>query len=294
MGTRREFLAGATAFAGAAAVATAAPRMREIGGFPLEEPVRRLERRSGGRLGVALLDTGSRRRFAWRSDERFPLCSTFKFLLAADILQRVDAGRERLDRRLRVPATRLGNSDFSKSRAGRDASIAELCKAIVEISDNEGANLLLGQIGGPTGLTRFVRAIGDPVTRLDRFETMMSDAVPGDIRDTGTPNEMAANFERILLGGVLRPASRALLTDWLVGVQTGERRLKAGLPLGWRIGHKTGSGAHGTANDVAIVWPGRRPPFILSTYLTGSTLGDEGRDAVLADLARAVAARFGG
>ncbi|HEX5184050.1 MAG TPA: class A beta-lactamase [Allosphingosinicella sp.] len=294
MGTRREFLAGAAAFAGAAAVATAAPRTREIGAFPLEEPIRRLERRSGGRLGVALLDTGSRRRFAWRGDERFPLCSTFKFLLAADVLHRVDAGRERLGRRIPVPATHLGNSSFSKSRAGRDASLGELCNAVIEISDNVGANLLLAQVGGPAGLTRFVRAIGDPITRLDRFETMMSEAAPGDIRDTSSPNEMAANFERILLGGVLKPASRALLTDWLVGVRTGERRLKAGLPLGWRIGHKTGSGPHGTANDVAIVWPDRRPPFILATYLTGSTLNDEGRDAVLADVARAVAARFGG
>jgi beta-lactamase class A len=289
MVARREFLAGAAAFMGAAAVIKAAPSRARSQAFSLEEPIRALERRSGGRLGVALLDTGSGRRFAWRGDERFPLCSTFKFLLAADLLHRADAGQERLDRRLPIRAASLGNSDFTKSRVGRDASIRELCHAIIEISDNEAANLLLRQIGGPAGLTRFTRTIGDSVTRLDRFETMMSDATPGDGRDTSSPNAMVANFERILLGGVLRPASRATLTDWLVGVRTGETRLKAGLPLAWRIGHKTGTGSHGTANDVAIVWPGRRPPFILATYLTGSTLADEGRNAVLADVARAVA-----
>ncbi|HEX4735989.1 MAG TPA: class A beta-lactamase [Allosphingosinicella sp.] len=290
MVARREFLVGAAAFMGAAAVVKAAPSRARSQAFSLEEPIRALEHRSGGRLGIALLDTGSGSRFAWRADERFPLCSTFKFLLAADLLHRVDAGQERLDRRLPIRAVSLGNSDFTKSRVGRDASIRELCQAIIEISDNEAANLLLRQIGGPAGLTRFTRTIGDSVTRLDRFETMMSDATPGDRRDTSSPNAMVANFERILLGGVLRPASRATLTDWLVGVRTGETRLKAGLPLAWRIGHKTGTGSHGTANDVAIVWPGRRPPFILATYLTRSTLGDEGRNAVLADVARAVAA----
>jgi beta-lactamase class A len=289
MVARREFLAGAAAFAGAATVAKATPLRSKIAGFALEEPIRGLERRSGGRLGVALLDTGSGRRFAWRGDERFPLCSTFKFLLAADLLRRADGGQERLDRRLPIRAVRMGNSPFSKSRVGHDASLRELCRASIELSDNEAANLLLPLIGGPAGLTRFARAIGDPVTRLDRVEPAMSEAVAGDVRDTSSPNAMAANFQRILLGPVLRPASRVVLTGWLTEVRTGEMRLKAGLPLGWRIGHKTGTGPHGTANDVAIVWPGRRPPFILATYLTGSTLDDDGQNAVLADVARAVA-----
>jgi beta-lactamase class A len=209
--------------------------------------------------------------------------------LAADLLRRADAGQERLDRRVAVPAFQLGNSPFTKSRVGHDASLRELCRAIIELSDNEAANLLLAQVGGPASVTGFARAIGDPVTHLDRFETAMSEAAPRDVRDTSSPNAMAGNFRRILLGQVLRPTSRTLLTDWLTEARTGETRLKAGLPRGWRIGHKTGTGSHGTANDVAIVWPGRRPPFILATYLTGSTLDDAGQNAVLADVARAVA-----
>ena len=289
MVARREFLIGAASFAAAASVAKAAALAPKIGGFPLEEPIRGLERRSGGRLGVALLDTGSGRRFAWRGDERFPLCSTFKFLLAADLLRRADAGQERLDRRLPIRAARMGNSPFTKSRIGHDARLRELCRAIIDVSDNEAANLLLPLVGGPAGLTRFARAIGDPVTRLDRMEPAMSEAAPGEARDTTSPNAMAANFERVLLGSVLRPASRAELIGWLTEARTGETRLKAGFPRNWRIGHKTGTG-RGTANDVAIVWPGRRPPFILSTYLTGSTLDDAGQNAVLAGVARAVAA----
>ncbi len=288
MVARREFLVGAAACLGAAAFIEAAPLAAANGGFSLEEPIRRLERRSGGRLGVALLDTGNRRRFAWRGNERFPMCSTFKFLLAADLLRRADAGQERLDRRLPIRASHLGNSPFTKSRVGGDASVRELCRAIIEVSDNDGANLLLPLIGGPAGFTRFARAIGDPVTRLDMGEPVTGEGKPGEVRDTTSPNAMAQDFDHILLGAVLRPASRAELTGWLTQVRTGETRLKAGLPLAWRIGHKTGTG-NGTANDVAIVWPGRRPPFILATYLTESTLNEDGQNAILADIARAVA-----
>lgn len=292
MVARREFLTGAAAFMGAAAIAKAAVPRPKNAGFALDTPIRQLERRSGGRLGVALLDTGTGRRFAWRGDERFPMCSTFKFLLAADLLRRADAGQERLDRRIPIRTVRMGNSPFTKSRLGHGASLRELCRAAIVLSDNEAANLLLPLIGGPDGFTRFARAVGDPVTRLDRPEPAMSEAVAGDVRDTTSPNAMAADFRRILLGGVLRPASRAVLTGWLAETSTGETRLKAGLPRSWRIGHKTGTGPRGTANDVAIVWPGRRPPFILSAYLTGSTLDEAGQNAVLAGVARAAAAAW--
>ena len=287
---RRTFLASAVALAGAAPMAKAAAFSARSPGFPLENRVRELERTSGGRLGVALIDTGSHRRIAWRGDERFPLASTFKFLLAAQLLSRADRGEERLDRRLPIRESKLGNSPFTRSRVGRDASLGELCKAIIEVSDNDAANLLLAETGGTAGVTRFARAIGDPVTRLDRSEPALGAAVPGDPRDTTSPMAMAADFERVLLGSVLHPASRATLTGWLQDVQTGPRRLPAGTPAGWRIGHKTGTGMQGTSNDVAILWPGRRPPLILSVYLTQSKLDEPARDRVIADVARAVAA----
>lgn len=287
---RRKFLAGAVALAGAAPMVKAAALLKVNGGFPLEKRMRELEARSGGRLGMALIDTGSHRRFSWRGDERFPLCSTFKFLLAAYVLNRADHRQERLDRRLPIRETRLGNSPFTESRVGRDASLAELCQAIVELSDNDAANLLLPEVGGTAAVTRFARAIGDPVFRLDRGEPALGAAVPGDPRDTTSPMAMAGDFERLLLGPVLRPDSRAMLTGWLEHVQTGPGRLAAGTPRGWRIGHKTGTGERGTSNDVAILWPKPGAPLILSVYLTGSKLGDAGRDAVIADVARAAAA----
>jgi beta-lactamase class A len=285
---RRQFLIGAGGVGLLAAAPGLAAPQAPLGGQRLREEVATLERRSGGRLGVAVIDTGTRRLFSHRGDERFPLCSTFKFLLAADLLSRAERGALDLDRRLPIKASHLGNSDFVKSRAGRDASLRELAHAIIEISDNDAANLLLAEIGGPAAVTRFARAVGDGVTRVDRMEPV-SDA-PSDVSDTTSPSAMAADFERILLGHVLRPASRATLTAWLVASQTGPRRLKAGLPPGWRLAHKTGTGMHGTSNDAGVIWPPHRSPLVAAVYLTGSPLGESDRDRVIAAVARAVAA----
>ncbi|HMC91844.1 MAG TPA: class A beta-lactamase [Allosphingosinicella sp.] len=285
---RRQFLIGAGGLGLLAAAPALAAPQEGFGGARLAQRVTRLERRSGGRLGVAVLDTGSRRHFSHRGDERFPLCSTFKFLLAAELLARADRGLLDLDRRVPIAAAQLGNSDFTKSRVGRDASLRELAEAIIDISDNDAANLLLGEVGGASGLTRFARAIGDPVFRLDGREPV-TDA-PGEVRDTTSPKAMAADFERIVLGAVLKPASRAALTGWLTHSKTGVGRLKAGLPAGWRLGHKTGTGMHGSSNDAGVVWRPHGAPLIVSVYLTGSSLDDRGRDGVIAAVARAVAA----
>jgi beta-lactamase class A len=286
---RRRLLAGAACLAAARSIRSLAAPAPEYGGCRLRDAIAALDKRSGGRLGVALLHTGGRRRFGWRADEPFPLCSTFKFLLVAAVLARVDRGAERLDRRLPVPPGKLvDNSPFAQSRAGGAASVRELCQAAIGLSDNEAANLLLATTGGPDGVTRFARAIGDPVSRLDRVEPLLGTA-PGDVRDTTSPRAMVGDIERVLLGNVLKPASAARLTRWLLATTTGPRRLRAGLPAGWSIGHKTGTGANGTANDVAIIRPPRGAPLIVAAYLTGSTLGDAGQDAILAGVAQAIA-----
>jgi beta-lactamase class A len=285
---RRQFLIGAGSLGLLASMPAPAVRQGEFGGQRLADAVVGLERRSGGRLGVAVIDTGTRRRFSHRGDERFPLCSTFKFLLAAELLARADRDAIDLGKRLPIRATHVGNSDFTKSRVGRDASLRELVHAIIEISDNDAANLLLAEIGGPAALTRFARALGDPVTRVDHVEPV-SDA-PSNVTDTTSPAAMAADFERILLGNVLKPASRAALTQWLLHSKTGVGRLRAGLPAGWRLAHKTGTGMHGSSNDAGLVWRRHGAPLLLSVYLTGSTLDDKGRDAVIAGVARAVVA----
>jgi beta-lactamase class A len=282
--------AGATGVAAASRLATGARAPHAMRGLrALRAALAACEHDSGGRLGVALLDTGDGTRFAWRADERFPMCSTFKWLLAAAVLARCDAGTDALARRIAVATTDLlPNSPFAETRAGRDATVAELCEAAITRSDNAAANLLLPAVGGPAGLTRFLRAHGDARTRLDRTETALNSAIPGDPRDTSTPAAMLGDLQSIALGTVLLPASRARLLAWLRANQTGGARLRAGLPGAWRVGDKTGSGAHGTTNDVAILDRDGRAPVLVACFLTGSPLEGDGRDAIFARVGAAL------
>lgn len=260
----------------------------------LRERLSDLERRSGGRLGVSLIDGATGQRIGQRQDERFPMCSTFKFLLAGAVLQRVDRGELALDQRLPVRrADLLSHAPITGRHVGGELSVAELCQATLIWSDNPAANLLLPLVGKPAGLTAFLREIGDPVSRSDRREPELNHYVPGDPRDTTTPAAMAANLQALLLGDVLRPASRQRLTDWLLDNRTGDTCLRAGLPRDWKIGDKTGSDGKHTRNDIAIVWPpGARAPLLLTAYLTGATVDSAARDAVLQAVAVAVSETF--
>lgn len=249
-----------------------------------------LEAQSGGKLGVAVLDLETGATLAHRARQRFPMCSTFKFLLAAAILRRVDQGHENLGREIPVRASDLVNyAPTVEKHVGGTMSLEALCEAAITLSDNAAANLLLGQIGGPRGFTAYLRGLGDATTRLDRWETAMSESAPGDVRDTTSPQAMVENLNRVVLGTALGPASRQRLTDWMIATQTGATLLRAGLPAGWRVGDKTGAGGHGTRNDVAIAWPPGRKPVLVAAYLTGSKLDAKGRDAVLAEVGRIVA-----
>ncbi len=257
-----------TVCSGLSASLLAAPALAEA---PTEARWRELEARTGGRLGVSVGPWKSPI-LAWRAEERFPLCSTFKVLLAAAILARVDADGERLDGVLTLREEDLLNYAPVSRQAvetgggtGR-MTVAQACAAALVWSDNTAANLLFRRVGGPAGLTQWVRSTGDSLTRSDRTEPTLNTAIPDDPRDTTSPAAMRATLARIVLDAPLTPASRERLEGWMRGSQTGFKRLRAGLPAGWQVGDKTGTGDNGTYNDVAILRPpaGRRcsPPSI--------------------------------
>jgi len=286
---RRQFIVAAAGLAAVPSAATA----RAPAPLDLAAAARAAEAATGGRVGLAVHDTATGRRFSHRGGERFAMASTFKMPLVAALLARVDSGEDRLDRAIRVKASDiLEVSPVSKRHVGRTATVAELAEATIIYSDNTAANLLLPAVGGPAGLTAWLRRIGDGVTRLDRIEPFMAEALPGDPRDTTSPDAIAATWERLLLGNVLVPASRALLTRWLVANTTGDTRLRAGLPKGWRVGDKTGTGGHGSVNDIAIIWPARAAsgPLFIACFIKGGTAAAPELYAAHAELARAIAA----
>lgn len=267
-----------------------------FGGSGFAEAIRAIEARTGGRVGVAVLDTATGRRFGHRGDERFAMCSTFKFILSAAVLHAADARRLRMDRA--VPVTRrdiVSHSPITEKHVGRTMTVAALCHATITTSDNGAANLLLGLVGGPAGVTRFVRTLGDRVTRLDRMEPMMNDVGDDDPRDTTSPTAMLGTMHALLFGRTLTPAARRTLTGWMIANTTGDTRLRAGLPKGWRVGDKTGTADRGKNNDIGVFWPvGGGAPILVTSYLSGSNADPARLNAAHADVARAIVAARGG
>jgi beta-lactamase class A len=289
MTTRRDVVRGAGALAACGWIGAPAWAAN-----PFEEALASIERESGGRLGVAVLDTGSQFRGALHADDRFPMCSTFKLLASAAVLKRVDEGKERLDRRVKYEARDLVTySPTTEKHVGDGMTVAEICEAAITLSDNTAGNLILASLGGPQGLTAFARSIGDPVTRLDRIEAALNEAVPGDPRDTTTPNAMLKNVQALVLGDVLSASSKGHLTEWLLGNKTGAGRLRARLPAGWRVGDKTGSGERGTTNDIGVIWPVNRKPVVVTIYLTETAAAAENRNATLAAVGNAITGASG-
>jgi beta-lactamase class A len=250
-----------------------------------------LEKAIQGRLGVCILDSAGGKRLSHLGDERFPLLSTSKALAAGCVLARVDRGEERLDRRVMyTQADVLSYAPVAKLHVADGMTMAEICDAAVGLSDNTAGNLQLASFGGPAGLTKWLRSIGDNVTRLDRTEPTLNEAKPGDLRDTTTPNAVAETWRKMLTGDALKSASQEQLADWLVNSKVGKTRLRAGLPPDWRVGDKTGTNDVGCANDVAITWPPGRTPLIIASYLDHAGGAPQQRDAVHADVARIAAA----
>ena len=249
-----------------------------------------LERRAGGRLGVAAWRRGGAQPVAWRADERFPFCSTAKVMVVATVLAQASRTAGLLDQRVRYKQADLVSwSPVTERHVEDGMTVADLCAAALQASDNSACNLLLDRIGGPAAVTAFARRVGDTAFRLDRRETELNSAIPGDPRDTTTPRAMAKSLEALLLEEALAPDARRRLLDWMFANTTGKERIQAGVPADWRVADKTGTGAYGTTNDVGIVFPPQGQPVIVAIYYTGSSPDAQSDSKVVADAAAIVA-----
>lgn len=277
--TRRKLMIGLPMLAGA----FIAPDVFAQDTSPLAD----IERRHGGRLGVYAIDTGTGRRLEHRADERFLMCSTFKGMLAAQVLARVDAGKERLDRLVHYTAQDLiFTSPVTKANVARGAlPVHTLCQAIIEQSDNTAAILLMRSAGGPAALTQFMRGIGDEVTRSDRYEPD-SNRYSG-VLDTTTPRAIATAARTVLLGDVLRLASRAQLERWMIDCKPGLNRLRAVLPAGWLAADRPGTSVEEQTNDYALVRPPGRAPLLVAAYYDAPGMSMGAREAVLREAGKA-------
>ncbi|TLF73336.1 class A beta-lactamase [Nocardia cyriacigeorgica] len=248
-----------------------------------------LETTAGARLGVFAVNTGSERTVAHRADERFPMASTFKGLACGALLREHPLSTGYFDQVIHYSAEELVDySPVTETRVESGMTVAELCHAAITASDNTAGNQLLKLLGGPQGFTAFLRSLGDDTSRLDRWETELNTAIPGDERDTTTPAALAADYRALVVGDVLGEPERAQLTAWLVANTTGDTRIRAGLPEDWTVGDKTGSPAYGSALDVAVTWPSGRAPIVIAVLSTKSEQDAEPDNRLVADATRTV------
>jgi beta-lactamase class A len=289
---RRGLLKAGLALTATAVAATATPATATAATGPgaADAGFGDLEQRYGARLGVYARNVRTGRTVAHRAGERFPMCSTFKAFAAAAVL-RDQGGCAPLDKVVHYPPHDiLPNSPRTQEHVETGMTVAGLCAAAIQYSDNAAGNLLLRQIGGPDGLTRFFRSLGDDVSRLDRWEPELNTAIPGDLRDTTTAQAVAGSLERLTLGRALDGSARDQLVAWLKGNTTSAARFGAGLPREWVLADKTGTGSYATANDIGVAWTTRGTPVVLAVLSTKSAPDAPVDEALVAEAAR-IAAR---
>ena len=249
----------------------------------LDKQLAALEHSANGRLGIAMINSGAGTKILYRGAQRFPFCSTFKFMLAAAVLDQSQSQPNLLNKHINYhESDLLSYAPITCKNLARGMTVSELCAATIQYSDNTAANLLIKELGGLAAVNQFARSIGDQMFRLDRWEPDLNTALPNDPRDTTTPAAMAASMNKLVLGDALRPAQRSQLAAWLKGNTTGDATIRAGAPTDWIVGDKTGSGDYGTTNDIAVLWPTKGAPIVLVVYFTQREKDAKPRRDVLA------------
>ncbi|WP_076592292.1 class A beta-lactamase [Herminiimonas arsenitoxidans] len=255
----------------------------------IQQELEKLEASAHGRFGVSAINTANGARVQYRADERFPFCSTFKAIAAAAILKKSESNHQLLQQRVSYTKEEVEKSGYAPITAKHIAdgmTITELCAATLQYSDNAAANFLMKELGGPAAVTAYARTIGDDTFRLDRWEPELNTAIPGDLRDTSTPAAMQMSLQKLTLGNALALPQREQFVAWLQGNTTGGKRILAGVPKGWIVGDKTGTGSYGTTNDVGVIWPAKGAPIVAAIYFTQNEKDARPRDEVIASAAR--------
>lgn len=258
-------------------------------GISAQAQLTKLERALDGRLGVYALNTANGTQLGYHANEYFPMCSTFKVLLTSAILKRSTQIEGLMQQRIKYQQRDLVTySPITEQYVKDGMTVAALCASAMQYSDNTASNLLMKILGGSEAVTAFARSIGDRQFRLDRWETALNSSIPGDRRDTSTPNAMGQSLQRLALGNAIEPHLQVQLQAWLRGNTTGAARIRAGVPANWQVGDKTGTGDYGTANDIAVLWPPQRSPVVVAIYTTQGEKDAKARNDIVASAARIV------
>ncbi|KAB0479732.1 class A beta-lactamase [Vibrio chagasii] len=253
------------------------------------ESIEQIESRVSARIGVAVYDSATKQTWSYKGDERFPMMSTFKTLACANLLYDAENKGLDLDSKVSIKSEDLIVwSPVTKELVDKGISLRDACSATMTMSDNTAANIVLGGIDGPNGLTEFLRSIGDSNTRLEHLEPELNHARPDDARDTTTPKSIVMTLNELMYGDTLSQASKSTLKGWMMGNKVSDGMFRSILPSGWNIADRSGAGAYGSRAITAIVWSEHRDPLIISVALTETEFTLQERDKVINEVGQLI------
>ena len=254
-----------------------------------------LEAASGGRLGVSALNTANNQRIEYRANERFPTQCTSKVIGVSAILKKSMTDPSLLQEKIIYTKKDLTNwTPITGKHIAEGMTVAELGSAAISYSDNTAMNLLVKKLGGIQEMTGFARSINNPSFRQDHGwpDEALSGGL-GNVDDSSTPADMENSLQQLTLGNILAPYQRGLLLTWLKNNTTSDTRMRAGVPNGWIVGDKTGTGFnYGTNNDIGVIWPPTCAPIVAAIYYTNDKKETKRRDDLIASATRIVLQGF--
>ena len=250
------------AFAAQPATAESSPSLMN-----LERQLAFLVAGTSGDVGIAALDLDNGTSVSIRGNEPFPMASTVKVAVAALYLAQVDHGRRSLD-----------------DRIGGQSARGLMEKMLIH-SDNQATDVLLKDIGGPRALHDWLQQNGMTGVRVDRtIAQLLSDRRDlWDRRDSSTPQAMVELLKRIYKAELIKPESRNYLLGLMSRCETGKNRIRALLPTGTPVEHKTGT-LDGLTDDVGFITMPDGHRIVVAVFARGGT----NRPRTNAEAARAI------
>lgn len=247
-----------------------------------QEQLSHLEKKFNGKIGVYAIDTNNNQIIAYRANERFPIQSTMKLIAVAALFKQSNSDKNLLQEKIIYTKKDLIYwHPITGTNVDKGMSLEALAEAAMSYSDNTAANLIIKKLGGPAAITNFAHSIGNQTFNIEHYEGSLN-SNPASLQDTSTPKDMAISVEKLMLDSLLTRTQKAELTIWMQNNTTGYKRIRAGVPIGWTVADKTGSGDYGIANDIGILWSPLCKPIVLAIYTIQSQQNAKSRDDIVA------------
>lgn len=254
----------------------------------VQEKLQAFEQGFDGKIGVYALDTNNQNTIAYRADQHFNFQSTSKLIAVGALLQKSSAQKKLLSEKMYYQAKDLVFwHPITGQHLKTGITLQEAARAAISYSDNTAVNLIIKKLGGPQAITDFAHSIGNKSFTMEHYEPDLN-SNPAIAEDFSTPKDMALSLQKLTLGKTLGTKQSALLIQWLKENTTGDKRIRAGTPIGFTVGDKTGSGSYGIANDIALIWGPQCKPIVLSIYTVRAQKDAPSRDDIVASTAALV------